>query len=250
MTAARLARSTTGQWTLATAVALSAHAGAVGLVLTGLDREIPLRPEPVVLVDLPPAVTDRSVAVSAQRDSQRPVIRNQAPSADTPPAPKPLTLPEPVATEALATEAPRPSPADETPVEQRAQQPATSEPAPAAPQPTQLAAVNADAGIDPRARKREADYFMLISAHLNRHKLYPADARKARQQGVVTVRFTVDRTGTVSAVTIKRASGHDILDQATLDLLLRVSPLPPMPASIARDSITLSLPIEYSLRTN
>ena len=109
---------------------------------------------------------------------------------------------------------------------------------------------SATLGNDPRARQQEANYFALVSAHLNRRKVYPAEARQARQQGVVTVRFTVDRSGGVSAVSIKRSSGHDLLDRATLDLLQRVAPLPRMPASMERDHVTLSLPIDYSLRTS
>ena len=66
----------------------------------------------------------------------------------------------------------------------------------------------------------------------------------------MTIRFTVDRTGAVSAAAIKRSSGHDTLDRATLDLLQRVAPLPRMPSSMQRDRITLALPIDYSLRTN
>lgn len=105
-------------------------------------------------------------------------------------------------------------------------------------------------GTDPRAKKQEADYFALISAHLNRRKTYPVEARQARQQGVVTVRFTVDRSGNVSGVSIKRGSGHAILDSATLALVQRVAPLPRMPAAMQRDSVSLSLPIDYSLRTD
>jgi protein TonB len=106
------------------------------------------------------------------------------------------------------------------------------------------------AGSDPRAKRAEADYFSLIVAQLNRRKTYPAEAKKARQEGVVTVRFTVDREGNVSNVAIKRGSGFDILDTATLQLLARVGPLPRMPASMARESVSLALPIEYSLRTS
>ena len=66
----------------------------------------------------------------------------------------------------------------------------------------------------------------------------------------MTVRFTVDRNGNVSGVSIKRSSGHELLDTATLELLQRVAPLPRMPTSMQRDSVTLSLPIDYSLRTS
>jgi protein TonB len=130
--------------------------------------------------------------------------------------------------------------------------------APAAPAVTPLAVsptgtgsgASATPGNDPRARQQEQNYFAMVSAHLNRRKVYPAEARQARQQGVVTVRFTVDRSGNVSGASIKRSSGHEVLDRATLELLGRVAPLPRMPASMQKDSVTLSLPIDYSLRTS
>lgn len=90
----------------------------------------------------------------------------------------------------------------------------------------------------------------MVAAHLQRKKSYPTEAKKARQQGVVTVRFTVARDGSVSAIGIKKSSGHELLDTATLELLRRVAPLPRMPDSMERDSVTLSLPIDYSLRTD
>ena len=110
--------------------------------------------------------------------------------------------------------------------------------------------VSATPGNNPRTKRQEAEYFALVSAHLNRRKVYPAQARQARQQGVVTVRFTVDRNGNVSGVSIKRSSGHELLDSATLELWQRVAPLPRMPGSMQRDNVTLSLPIDYSLRTS
>ena len=58
------------------------------------------------------------------------------------------------------------------------------------------------------------------------------------------------RDGSVSGISIKRGSGHEVLDSATLALVQRVAPLPRMPASMVRDSVTLALPIDYSLKTN
>ena len=148
----------------------------------------------------------------------------------------PVTLPPPAPVrQAVASPAPAP---------------AAATPAPTIPARSSSAAPSTAPGTNPRARQQEADYFSLVSAHLNRRKTYPVEARQARQQGVVTVRFTVDRNGSVSGTSIKRSSGHDVLDQATLALLQRVAPLPRMPATMQRDSVTLSLPIDYTLRTN
>lgn len=234
------------QWGLAGSIALGAHIGLAVLVLSWIRPAEPAPPEPVVLIELPPAAAP-APAVAATRPTQQPQQDYVPPQVLTPPVdippvkaplPKdPITLPPP----------PPPLPARQV---EAAAAPAS------AVNPVTLSRTGTGTGTsvtpgnDPKARQQEADYFALVSAHLNRRKQYPVEARKARQQGVVTVRFTVDRNGNVSNTSIKRGSGHDLLDRATLDLLLRVAPLPRMPASMQRESVTLSLPIDYSLRTS
>jgi len=164
-----------------------------------------------------PRITAPPVAAPLPRD----VVAAPPPSPSQPARPAPAAAPAPSAAPPLAT-------------------------------PAQAAGTGTTAapGNDPRARQQEADYFSLVNAHLARAKRYPREARQARQQGVVTVRFTVGRDGRVSNATIRTSSGHELLDAATLELLVRVAPLPRFPRSMVRDSVTLTLPIEYSLRTS
>lgn len=247
------------QWTLAVGIALGAHLAVAGLALAWTRPAVPPVIEPVVLVELPPegAGAPQADPASTPADSQPQAVPEQV----RPLAPSPqLEVPQvraPVPRDAINLPAPAPV-AVSAPVRQAppaAVQPvAAAATAAAAAQGTGRGAsgsgASETAGTDPRAKKQEADYFSLISAHLNRRKVYPTEAKKARQQGIVTVRFTVDRNGNVSGTSIKRSSGFAILDDATLDLLRRVAPLPRMPATMQRDSVTLSLPIDYSLRTS
>lgn len=99
------------------------------------------------------------------------------------------------------------------------------------------------------AKKATQNYYAMISAHLNRHKSYSAAAKKQQLTGVVTVRFTVEPNGVISASSIKTSSGHTLLDDETLKLLARVSPLPPMPADMSQEPVSISLPINYQLQT-
>ena len=229
-------------WAIAGLAALAAHAGAAAMVLSWTRPVEPPAPEPVVLVELPPQAAAAPAAPIPQPATQ--------PQSVTTPMPRP-----PVDVPAVAAPLPRdpvilPPPAPALPSRAEAPTPATAAVPPLAVAPAGTGTgTSTTLGTDPRAKRQEADYFYLISAHLNRRKVYPAEARQARQQGVVTVRFTVDRQGGVTAISIKRGSGHEVLDRATLDLLRRVAPLPPMPASMQRDSMTLSLPIDYSLLT-
>lgn len=231
-------------WGIAGTVATALHAAAIAAILFAVVPAEPPVPEPVVLVELPP-----QAAAAAAPTTQEPVAQQQ-------PEPLPQVLTPPIKLPPVTAPLPRdPVVLPPPPVPARRAAPAPAQ----APASTNAAAVSptgvgtgtsAAPGSDPRARAQEADYYSLINAHLARKKRYPTEAKKARQQGVVTVRFTVDREGAVSGIAIKRSSGHDILDQATLDLLQRVAPLPRMPASLKKDSVTLSLPIDYSLKTD
>lgn len=240
MTSAVITRAERRTWRVASVVALFAHVGVAVLALTAARKSEPVRAEPVVLVELPllatqPQAVPPPVPVRPIAGAARPAV--PVPLAKTPPlAVPPARAPRPVNPVPLSQPA------------QPAAQPAAA--VMATPGASPATAPVSVAAADPRARKQEVDYFALVGAHLNRRKVYPAEARQARQQGVVVVRFTVDRSGNVDGISVKRSSGHAILDAATLALVQRVAPLPRMPASMPRDRLTLSLPIDYSLRTD
>ncbi|AKM08995.1 TonB family protein [Croceicoccus naphthovorans] len=247
MTAAALPYEDKRLWTAAAAGALMLHGAVLAAVLLITPKAAPPLPDPVMELELPP-LGPAEVATSA--------------SEPTPP----VDLPEPVAQELPSylapdidipeTQAALPPDPVRVPPPARIQvptmQPSVAQAAPPQPQPatrpTEATTGSGDtAGDDPRAKKKAADYYRLLMAHLQRKKQYPSEAKKARQQGVVTVRFTVDRSGNVVASSIKSSSGHALLDDATLTLMQRVSPLPPIPREMGRDSLTIALPIDYAL---
>jgi protein TonB len=73
--------------------------------------------------------------------------------------------------------------------------------------------------------------------------VYPASARKAGIQGVSEVTFTIHEDGKVSDVTIRKSSGHEVLDDAAIKTIVAAAPFPrpPAPARIA-------IPISFRLR--
>jgi protein TonB len=86
-----------------------------------------------------------------------------------------------------------------------------------------------------------------VVLHLNRHKRYPAEARQQEMQGVVRVRFVMDRSGQLTASEIAKTSGYAALDQEALELLKRASPLPRPPPAIDGETIELVVPIQFRI---
>lgn len=83
---------------------------------------------------------------------------------------------------------------------------------------------------------------------LQRYKRYPRLAQEQRQEGTVYLRFTMDRQGRVLASQIQRGSGYLLLDEEVAALIQRAQPLPPPPPEVTGAQITLTLPVQFSLR--
>lgn len=87
-----------------------------------------------------------------------------------------------------------------------------------------------------------------LHLHLSKHKRYPGEARSRRVQGVVTVAFTIDRTGKVSNTRVLKGSGSSLLDEEALEMLSRASPLPLPPDDAPDGMLNLSIPIQFNIR--
>ena len=81
--------------------------------------------------------------------------------------------------------------------------------------------------------------------HIGEYETYPEEALQQHLQGVVLVVFTMDRTGAVLRVWVKKTSGAPILDRAATQSILRAQPLPAIPPQLP-DQITVELPISFS----
>jgi protein TonB len=92
------------------------------------------------------------------------------------------------------------------------------------------------------------NYYGRIATWLARHKRYPNQARRLHQQGTVKVTFTVSSNGRVISKRITKSSGHALLDREVQNMLERASPLPRIPSSLNRSSITITLPVAFNLR--
>lgn len=87
-----------------------------------------------------------------------------------------------------------------------------------------------------------------LVGRLQRAKRYPDMARSNGEQGTALATFTMDRAGNVVSATLARSSGSAALDAEALALIRRASPLPPMPSEMPGASITLTVPVSFTLR--
>lgn len=257
----------------------ASHAGEGGLEI-GLGSMGSYAELTETHADTPAPEPDLGQTDTAQED-----VPEEAPAPEptrTPPPPveprmaaiEPIPKPEPeqvqaekrAVVEEPPVEAP-PPPAEESPAEEsladRPPQPAPAQkPAPTpgtteAPRTDQHSALRTAARATGTGHSRRfggkagdpSSYFSDLIAWLNQYKDYPAAVKKRKQQGVVVVAFTIDRSGAVLASSVQHSSGYPLLDRAALDMLDRASPLPAMPESMPQQRLNLAVPVEYSLVT-
>ena len=231
------------RWGASLLVVLLLHAGAI---LALLVWKVPLRPvaapEAVALIDLqplpapvvppPPVLSEPLPPPVVAPPPPVPVPAPETP-VWAPPVPVPPPVPPRKRQPPHHAAPPRivPQPAPEPPV-------ATAPPRPVSPAP---------AAAPPAPSRALPNFEARLLARLEQYKHYPRAAMNRGQQGTVRIRFTMDRTGEVLAVTIAQSSGHDLLDQEALATVRRAAPLPPIPPDIPQARLNIVVPIRFAL---
>jgi protein TonB len=171
-------------------------------------------------------------------------------------APPEEPVSDPVPPEEPRPDQPEPTPSDVEPSElaplstQPAPQPlapAVALPSVAAPSSPPPAAAKQPAPRPNPSAEQSADWHARVLGRLNAMKAYPASARARRQQGVVLIRFILDRQGQVLSVSLVQGSGFAPLDREALALPKRATPLPMPPDDVPGQQIELVVPVEFHL---
>ncbi len=92
-----------------------------------------------------------------------------------------------------------------------------------------------------------AIYLYGLRALIDQRKSYPALARRRGEEGTVLVALVVGRDGSLSDLKLRRGSGSARLDAAALETVASVQSFRPLPPEIAAESLSVEIPIEYSL---
>lgn len=76
---------------------------------------------------------------------------------------------------------------------------------------------------------------------------YPPAARRRQQEGTVTLRVSIDRSGAIGEVVVSASSGHELLDAAAV-AALRQGHCQPYVENGVRIGATAELPVGFSLK--
>jgi protein TonB len=252
------------RWGTAALAAFLLHAGgATALVYWpgAVDEEsagtLTVELAPVVMappLDLPkvahgPMMQEQVATPAAPRQIAE-QVDSETPRFDPSPAPEPeVALPKPVEVKEVEPEEEKQQ-QEVLPQEAAAQAspaPMTTAPPPIDAPPTARAAAPV-AGASTAPAEARASWHKALTSHLNEFKRYPHEAEARGIQGVVTLEFTIDRSGHVLASRVAQSSGSVQLDDEALAALRRASPLPAPPDQIAGASFDLGVPFQFRLR--
>ncbi len=111
--------------------------------------------------------------------------------------------------------------------------------------PAQIYKAPVELKSDPRVKD---EYINYIRQMIDEHKIYPKNAKRLRQSGVVHIKFTLLDDGTIKGVSVVHSSGFELLDNAGADLLSAIGKVRAIPKEIGKDSLDLTIPIEYALK--
>ncbi len=94
----------------------------------------------------------------------------------------------------------------------------------------------------------EKNYISTLRHSLERHKKYPYQARRLRQEGTATAYFELDRNGNVLESRLQKSSGFELLDKEVLAMIERAQPLPAMPDDMEKETLVMVLPVQFVLQ--
>jgi protein TonB len=234
------------RWGACFALALGFHvAGAAALLAHWSEDSDLVANAPVVMIELAPLPVAPDITPSEVPPDK--VLSKEAEPEPEPPKPVEKTVelpPEPQA-EPLQTVVPPPKPIEKKKPRQKhaslASAPSTAE------QKAERAAAPMP-GASSHNPNAVPNWKSELVARLERAKRFPAEAQSRGEHGVAQLAFSVDRNGGVHNARIVHSSGSSLLDEATLALIERASPLPPPPREISGAQIAIVVPIRYNIR--
>lgn len=250
-------RSTWAMWAFAFVVALAVHAGGVLAAMldmqaaaaedemgapaieVGIELGSP-RTEPT---DLPPGPESEASAASTAQVEQKQVEEASERPKDIPvESEDPDRVVSTAPTEKPKEEAEAPAAQASTASEESAAAEATA-PSVIEKAPETEKSVAPVQGTGASTSRVKSTWQRQLVAHLDRSKRYPAGAKRAAYE--VLISFTLDRVGRVVSTSVVKGSGDAAFDEAALAMMRRADPVPAPPALVADEGLTFTVPVIF-----
>lgn len=201
-------------------------------MISGMPMDETLTPDPAA--SPPPALPAPAETGPPAPPMPGTITKNPTPDPAPEPAPEPARKPLPQA----------PSPATPLPAAMPATAPPTAPRAdsPSAQPPRQPHAPASAASANPLTR-----YAVRLAAQIEPHKHYPLAARRRQQEGMVIIRLSVDRDGTLIAA-VGTGTAPALLTAAALSAVQDAAPFPPLPPDHPGSRADFELPMAFRLR--
>ncbi len=90
-------------------------------------------------------------------------------------------------------------------------------------------------------------YQEAIRSKIMAAKVYPPNAVKRGQEGVICLRFLLSKDGRLKDITLASTSQYQLLNLAAVNTVKQASPFQPLPASLKKDELWVKLAISFIL---
>lgn len=99
----------------------------------------------------------------------------------------------------------------------------------------------------PKRKRIKNSYLSKVKRTIEQRKRYPKAAKRLKQEGSVTVRFTILGNGRIKNITLLAGSKYKKLNRAAIKTIERIVSFGPIPKELNEKSMVVTLPIKYEI---
>ncbi|WP_323665732.1 TonB family protein [Aliarcobacter butzleri] len=168
------------------------------------------------------------------------------------PTPEPIVEPQPVIEKPkpVKNKPEKPKKEHKKPVEKIVQKEEVTEVVAAVPPPTKTPPkeeVSAPSINQNQIDTIETKYLAKVRATIEKNKIYPKAAKRLNQTGKVNVNFDILKSGEIRNVKVLGKSSFAKLDEASIELLIKISNFDEIPEELKKSVWNVTIPIDYSI---
>ncbi|MFX4237812.1 TonB family protein [Aliarcobacter butzleri] len=168
------------------------------------------------------------------------------------PTPEPIVEPQPVVEKPkpVKNKPEKPKKEHKKPVEKVVQKEEVAEVVAAVPPPTKTPPkeeVSAPSINQNQIDTIETKYLAKVRATIEKNKIYPKAAKRLNQTGKVNVNFDILKSGEIRNVKVLGKSSFAKLDEASIELLIKISNFDEIPEELKKSVWNVTIPIDYSI---